>query len=239
MNILIVEDEVVIAEDIKGICAKILRGKVESIRCESTLANAQRSLAHQKVDLLILDLNLSGRDGFELLKHAVSYSFQTIVISANIDRALEAFEYGVLDFVPKPYNESRIQKALDRFQRPEEFGNNVLKYVTIRKPGGIRLIPILDIRFIKGADVYTELFLKAGKKALCDKTLLALSKILPNNFFRIHKSYIVDVNSINRINIRGGGKYEVELHSQEVLPVARSYFSALKIRMDAGRFNPQ
>ena len=53
---------------------------------------------------MLLDLNLHARDGFEILKQIVSKSFHTIIISANIDRAIEAFEYGVLDFIPKLYN---------------------------------------------------------------------------------------------------------------------------------------
>ncbi|MBK7227614.1 MAG: hypothetical protein IPH97_01775 [Ignavibacteriales bacterium] len=61
-------------------------------------------------------MNLNAKDGFELLKQVVSQSFHTIVISANINRAIEAFEYGVLDFIPKPYNIERLKAAFQRLQ---------------------------------------------------------------------------------------------------------------------------
>ncbi len=230
MRILVVEDEKPIAEDIKEICTRLLGRKIESIHCESTLGNAKAYLSERQIDLLILDLNLSGRDGFDILKEVVSHSFQTIVISANIDRALEAFEYGVLDFIPKPYNEARIKKALDRIESHDAFQSHGLKYLSVRKLGSIRLIPIKEVKFIKGADVYTELHLKSNEKELYDKTLHELARILPESFIRIHKSFIVDVGSIKTLKVCGGGKYEIVLQSEEVLPVGRSKFAGLKAR---------
>jgi two-component system response regulator LytT len=233
MKILIVEDEEPIAEDIRDICTKILRGKIESIRYELTLGNAMNYLSERQIDLLILDLNLSGRNGFDILRKVVSYSFQTIVISANIDRAIEAFEYGVIDFIPKPYNEERISKALDRFEDHTMFQNRGVKYLSIRKLGRIQPIAISDIRYIKGADVYAELYLQNGRTELYDKTLEELSKILPSNFFRIHRSFIVNLDSVKAMKVHGGGKHELELHSQEVLPVGRSRFYELKWLLDS------
>ena len=235
MRILIVEDEEPIAEDIKDICKKLLGNRIGSIRYEVTLGNALNYLSGKQIDLLILDLNLSGRNGFDILKEVVSYSFQTIVISANIDRALEAFEYGVMDFIAKPYNEDRIKKALDRLDNQKQFHNHNLKYLSVRRLGGIRLIAIRDIKFVKGADVYTELHLKNDGKELYDKTLDELSRILPDNFLRVHKSFIVDVNSIKSMKVHGGGRYEIELNSDEFLPVGRSRFYDLKRRLNGFR----
>jgi two-component system response regulator LytT len=228
MRILIVEDEQPIAEDLQELCAKLLGRGLETVHYELTLGNARQYLSQKRIDLLILDLNLSGRNGFDLLKEAVSCSFHTIVVSANIDRAIEAFEYGVIDFIPKPYSEERIAKALDRFDHSERFQNHRVKYLSVRKTGGIRLMAIADLMYIRGADVYTELVSKNGEKELYDKTLDDLSKILPGNFFRIHKSYIVDTNTVKSVKVQGGGKYAIELHSKEVLPVSRARYSDLK-----------
>jgi two-component system, LytTR family, response regulator LytT len=231
MRILIVEDEQPIAEDLEDLCRKLLGERLEVIHVESTLGNAHEYLAQKRIDLLFLDLNLSGRDGFDLLKEAVSYSFHTIVVSANIDRAIEAFEYGVIDFVPKPYSEERVAKALDRFDHSELSQNHGVKYLSVRKTGGIRLVAIAELLYVKGASVYTELVSKNGDKDLYDKTLDDLSRILPGNFFRIHKSYIVDINAVKSVMVRGSGKYAIELHSQEILPVSRTRFAGLKQKL--------
>ncbi len=232
MRVLIVEDEKLIADDLRDVCKRLLRGKAEVIRIELTYWNALEYLSRRQIDVMLLDLNLSGRDGFELLKHAVSHAFQTIVVSANVDRALEAFEYGVLDFIPKPYNEARIKKALDRLQKPLSETGPGVKFLSVRKHGTIQVIPVSEVVFIKGADVYAELHLRNGTRELHDKTLNELSRILPDDFVRIHKSYLVDVNSVQRFVIHGGGRYTLELHSQEVLPVARSKFLELKRRLN-------
>ncbi len=232
MRVLIVEDEKPIADDLRIVCRRLLREKAESIHIELTYANAMEYLSRRQIDVMLLDLNLSGRDGFELLRHAVSYAFQTIVVSANVDRALEAFEYGVLDFIPKPYNEARIKKALSRLQRSSLRPAPAVKYLSVRKHGTVFVVPVSEVTFIKGADVYAELHLRNGTKELHDKTLNELSRILPDHFFRVHKSYIVDINSVQRFVIHGGGRYTLELHSQEELPVARSKFGELKRRLD-------
>jgi two-component system response regulator LytT len=232
VRILIVEDESPVAEDLRETCARILGTTATSIRCEFTLGDALEYIAKHPVDVMFLDLNLSGRNGFDLLKTVVSYSFHTIVISANVDRALEAFEYGVVDFVPKPYNEQRIRKALDRLERVPERDSHKLKYLSVRQQSKLSLIAITEIEYIKGADVYSQLSLRNGTKELHDKSLNELSRILPSNFLRIHKSFIVDVGSIVGLKIRGGGKYAVELKSHSVLPVSRAKIVALKSRVN-------
>jgi two-component system response regulator LytT len=228
MRILIVEDDQPIAEDLQDLCGKFLAERLESVHYELTLGNARQYLSQKRIDLLILDLNLSGRNGFDLLKEAVSYSFHTIVVSANIDRAIEAFEYGVIDFIPKPYSEQRIAKALDRFDHADFFQEHRVKYLSVRKTGGIRLMAIADLLYVKGANVYSELVSKNGENELYDKTLDDLSRMLPGNFFRIHKSYIVNIDAVRNVSVQGGGKYAVHLHSRQVLPVSRARYADLK-----------
>lgn len=104
MRILIVEDKRPTAEDIKFLVEQILQKEIISIHIEVSLDSALIYLKEKPIDILLLDLNLNSKEGFEIIKQVVSQSFYTIVISANINRAIEVFEYGVLDFIPKPYN---------------------------------------------------------------------------------------------------------------------------------------
>ncbi len=113
MRILIVEDEPVTARYIKNLLEEIYHNKRYSISMQSNLLSSECFLLENQIDLLILDLNLNGENGFELLEQAVASSFHTIVVSGNIDKALLAFEYGVLDFIPKPFDVDRLQMALD------------------------------------------------------------------------------------------------------------------------------
>ena len=84
MRILIVEDERPTAEDIKLLVEQILKKEIISIHIETTLDSAMFYLKEKPIDVLLLDLNLNAKDGFDLLKLVVSQSFHTIVISANM-----------------------------------------------------------------------------------------------------------------------------------------------------------
>jgi two-component system, LytTR family, response regulator LytT len=228
MRILIVEDERPTAEDIQLLVKQILKNEITSIHIESTLDNALMYLTEKPVDVLLLDLNLNSKDGFQILKQAVSQSFHTIVISANINRAIEAFEYGVLDFIPKPYSLDRLKAAFKRLKSNHALDGHSIKYLSVKKGFEIRVIPIEEIRYFKSANIYVELHLKDEHVVVYDKPLKHLVPLLPSNYYRIHKSYIVNIESIETIQTHPGGKYRVVLKSGNCLPVSRQKIKLLK-----------
>lgn len=232
MRILIVEDERPTAEDIQCLVKEILNKKITSIQIETTLDNALAYLNEKTIDVLLLDLNLNSRDGFEILKQVVSKSFHTIVISANINRAVEAFEYGVLDFIPKPYNKERLEAAFKRQQSNHASDGRAIKYLSIKVGYEIQVIPLEEIRFFKAANIYVELHLKNKPVVLYDKPLNHLVPLLPSNYLRIHKSYIINTETIDKIQNFGGGKYRVVLKCGESLPVSRLKIKTLKEAMN-------
>jgi len=228
MRIVIVEDELLIAQRLQSMIREILGSRITHTAIETTLEAASDFLFSRPVDLLILDLNLHGKDGFELLKTAVSGSFHTIVVSANTDKALEAFEYGVLDFVGKPFTRERLQKALERYDRIENRNAFPTKYLSIRNREKLSLITIDDIDYIQGAGIYSEIHLHDGKTEIHDKTLGRLETILPSHFIRTHKSYIVNIQRIDHFRSLGASKYEVALKNGEILPVSRARYKDIK-----------
>ena len=228
MRILIVEDERPTAEDIQLLVKQILKNEITSIHIETTLDNALAYLNEKQIDVLLLDLNLNAKDGFQILKQVVSQSFHTIVISANINRAIEAFEYGVLDFIPKPYNTERLTAAFQRLKSSHAVDGHAIKYLSIKKGFEIRVVPIEEIRYFKSSNIYVELHLKDEHVLVYDKPLKHLVPLLPSNYYRIHKSYIVNIESIETIQTLGAGKYRVVLKSGDCLPVSRKKIDLLK-----------
>lgn len=228
MRILIVEDERPTAEDIKYLVEHILQKEITSIHIEVTLDSALIYLKEKPIDVLLLDLNLNSKDGFQLLKQVVSQSFHTIVISANINRAIEAFEYGVLDFIPKPYNIERLQAAFQRLKSSHALDGHSIKYLSVKKGFEIKVISLEEIKYFKSANIYTELYLKNDQTIIYDKSIKQLITLLPSNYYRIHKSFIVDRNNVESIQSLGGGKYRVILKSGECLPVSRHKINLLK-----------
>lgn len=231
MNILIIEDESRIARRLHRMTAEFFVDKPTQITVCDSLQKGLDQVAIQLPDLLLLDLNLNGDNGFEILEQIVAASFHTIIVSANIDKAITAFSYGVLDFVPKPFDQDRLFKALTRFVSPVLKPDEGIKYLAVKRSGQIRLISISEVIYIKGAGIYTELHLSNGQNELHDKSLEHLQQLLPDRFERIHKSYLVNFQQIEKIIINAGTRYGALLKTGEVLPVGRSKYKELKNKM--------
>ncbi|MBW1299001.1 LytR/AlgR family response regulator transcription factor [Aquimarina litoralis] len=230
MHILIVEDESRIAKRIERMTRDIFGDDLQSIKRINTLHEALKYIENNTLDLVLLDLNLNGESGFDLLTTAVSKSFHTVIISAYKDQAITAFEYGVIDFVPKPFNRDRLEQALHRAITQEKIRSNTIKFLAVKKRNKVQLIPIEDVLYIKGAGTYTELFLTDGKKELHDKSLEKLEQLLSFSFERIHKSYLMKMSEINEIIVESGSKYMAELKNGELIPIGRTKYKDIKAK---------
>jgi DNA-binding LytR/AlgR family response regulator len=228
MKILIVEDERPTAEDIAQLIRSIYRRGAVTIHIETTLENALYYVREKPIDVLLLDLNLNSKDGFEILRQAVAHSFHTIVLSANTSRAIEAFAYGVIDFIPKPYTLERVREAFARVTS-QRCLYSPLKYLSVKKGYDLKLVSLESIEYIKAVNVYSELHLSTGIVEMCDKALKNLEQLLPENFLRVHRSYIVKVEAVAKLRIRGGGKYAVVMQSGKTVPVSRAKINDVRL----------
>jgi len=230
MHVLIVEDEPVIARRIARLTRSILDDADLAIETAGHLDAAQAALDRDDIDLLFLDLNLHGADGFDLLKTSVAGAFHTIVISAYTDRAIEAFELGVLDFIGKPFGRERLAQALRRL-RTDARTDPSARYLAVRTNRRVTLIDVERVHYLQGAGSYSELVLRDGSTELHDKPLKRLVTLLPSDFVRIHRSYVVRMSAVAHFHTREGSRYAVELHDGTTLPVGRTRVDAVRDRL--------
>lgn len=230
MRILIIEDEARIAKRLGRMATNFFEQNSLIAICDS-VDKGLDYLENNAIDLLLLDLNLNGESGFDLLESVVSKSFHTIIVSAYTDRAIKAFEYGVLDFVAKPFDEIRLGQAFKRMANTIKTTDEPLKFLAVKKAGTIKLIDIDNLLYIKGAGIYSELYLKNGSRELHDKSLDTLTQLLPGTYERIHKSYLVSLTLAEKIVIQPGSKYSLLLKNGEILPIGRSKYKDLKEKM--------
>ena len=234
MHILIVEDEPMVARALLRMITSIFEGKNAKIHHIKTLFAAKKYTETEEIDLLFLDLNLDGEDGFTLLADLVSRPFQTIIVSANTHRAIKAYDFGVIDFVAKPFVEERLRQAVNRISLLTETANSgtgSAELLGVRHGGSTRLVAVNDLAYAKGADNYSELQLTSGETLLHEKSLQQLMCILPKSFQRTHKSYVTNMNLIRGLKSHPGSKYELELKSGLILPIGRIYLSDLRSRL--------
>ncbi|MEO0425398.1 MAG: LytTR family DNA-binding domain-containing protein [Pseudomonadota bacterium] len=227
MRVLIVEDEPLVARRLVRMLGALLGANSHIDQCDA-LGDAMQALQTSRYDALFLDLNLSGQDGFRLLTEALVGAHQTVVVSANTDRAMEAFELGVLDFVPKPFDESRLRITVDRLLQREPRGGPGTMTLAVRVGRRTQTIPVERICAIHGAGNYSELELESGRKLLHDKSLDQLAALLPDRFQRIHRSHIANMDMVVRLRTIEGSRYRVELSNESELPVSRQRIRDLR-----------
>ena len=222
MHVLVVEDETLIARRIERMVRDILGDRLQSIQCVPDMQSALTQLESGDITLMLLDLNLSGRDGFGILRRALAESFHTIVISANTDRAIEAFELGVLDFVPKPFTVERLAKALGRIDvRCTE--DRRTRFLAVSLAGKVDLLPIESVIAIHGDDDYSSIETVEGRRHLHKKTLTSLEALLPPQFERVHRSHIVNMMHAQRLVPQNAAGRAIQLTNGTVVPIGRSY----------------
>jgi DNA-binding LytR/AlgR family response regulator len=222
VKIAIVEDEAIVARRLERM-VRAISGSSD-VAIASTFESALVLIRSRPIDLLFLDLNLNGRDGFELLEEAAAAPFQTVVVSAHHEQALRAFEYGVIDFIAKPWSEERLRLAFERTttREPQRRATTIV----VRKGRELRSVAANDIVFIQGADDYSELHLADRSVHLHEKTLNALEALLPQNFLRVHRSYIANLS-----RVRGMRASSLVMKDDTLVPVGRVYRDAVRAKL--------
>ena len=182
--------------------------------------------------------------GFEMLE--VLEERPEIIFTTAYDQfAIKAFELNATDYLLKPFPKERLREAVKKViektgtmktynkpadqllaKRPESATS--LNRVVVRKGNAINLIPVDQIKYVEAQDDYVMIYHTAGK-ALKQQTMKFYEDNLPvKDFVRIHRSYIVKVSDINRIEPYGKDNHIAILKSGEKLPVSRSGYKHLK-----------
>lgn len=232
MVIVIVEDEPLIQQRIQRLTSEILVKQNPKIICFDDIDDAESFLSENTIDVLLLDLNLMGRDGFTLLKNKLAAAFHTIIISAYADKAIEAFEYGVLDFIAKPFSKERLIQAFERLLQNRRSEYQSCKYLSVKKAGEVQLISLEDIDYIQADGHYTWLNLTStiggSKKILHSKNIEKINQLLPESFIRVHRSYLVNMRKVKSLKLQEGSKYTLLLNSGDEVPVGRTKYEQVK-----------
>lgn len=228
MKILIVEDDKDCLQLLQTHIMSKLNKNSDSLHSVEDLPSAQIYLIENQIDLMFLDLNLHGENGFELLKSSASQSYHTIVVSADKDKAYTAFQYGVLDFIAKPFNKTRVFDALDQYLRGNAKAKMHLKYIGVHKKAHTELLDISQIHCINAQTKTSQIFTNDNEAHTSKKSISNLEKILPKNFIRIHKSWIINMNCVKSLRSEPGSKYSIILMNGACAPVSRKKYAELK-----------
>jgi DNA-binding LytR/AlgR family response regulator len=233
MRILIIEDEPLVRQRLQRLCAE-LAGPRARFDAVADLEAAGDRLQRNVYDGLLLDLNLGGEDGFELLRHAVAGRYQCVVVSAHRDRALQAFEHGVLDFVPKPFSRERLGQALERLLGTGGTRSGRARYLGIWRAQGTATVELSEVMWITADGDYSQVRMRDGRSELHDKSLAALASVLPADFVRCHRSHLVNLRHVRTLHAGSGSRYWLVLSDGSELAVGRAHVVALRDALGLG-----
>lgn len=218
LKCLIVDDEAVA---VKGIAYYI--GKLDFLEVAGTCSSAIEAgelLKKQETDLLFLDINMPYLSGLEFLE-SLDAAPLTILTTAYSEYALEGFRLNVVDYLLKPIAFNRFFQAVSKAQEifrsqllMQEKEENTRPYMYVRQNDSFVKIAWEEILYIEGMQNYLKLYFK-DKALIIHQTMTSLEEMLPKKFFfRIHRSFLVNIAHIDSI---AGGR--VLIHGQE-LPIA-------------------
>jgi len=182
----------------------------------SNAIDANRIIKNHKIDLILLDIEMPFINGFDLLE-SLDQEIQVIIISGNSHNALKAFDYGVRDFLLKPLNIDRfdnaIRKVLTNNKRNEIEEDK--EFLMVRSHLKNKKVSLKEIKWVEAFGDYVKI-ITDKEKVIALSTMKSISDKLPNDrFLRIHRSYIVNLNKIEKF---GSTSVEIDEHQ---IPMSR------------------
>lgn len=202
-----------------------------------------KAIQQHQPDLIFLDIQMPKINGFEMLE-LIDQPPSVIFTTAFDEFAMKAFDASAVDYLLKPFGKDRFDKALQKWlqqtksdipQRAvEQLLNNSQKQpedqqrVVVKNGSNIRIIPVTDIYYFEAYDDYVKIFTKDGY-TLKKKTMSHFEQVLdPSQFVRVHRSFIVQIPQITRIEPYEKDGHIALLKNGAKIPLSRSGYSRLK-----------
>ncbi|MGC2400865.1 MAG: LytTR family DNA-binding domain-containing protein [Acidobacteriaceae bacterium] len=198
---------------------------------------AQSEIRRTRPDLLFLDVQMPECDGFDVLE-SLGLDAPTVVVfvTAYDQYALRAFEAGALDYLLKPFDNSRFARAVERAKQTIARQKDELPkpaFVVIKSAGQVNFVRLADIDWIEAADYYAGLH-TGGKTHLLRRSISDLERGLDHEMFcRIHRSTIVNLHRVRGLKLNEDGEYSVMLEDGTALRLSRRYRKQLQARLSA------
>jgi two-component system LytT family response regulator len=224
LNALLVDDEMNNLNSLQF----MLENDCEGIDVKGKAINAKEArewLKTNTANVIFLDINMPGEDGFQFLNSLPNTDFKVVFVTAYNEFALQAIKASAVDYILKPINIEELQKAVEKVkqitanpiaaQQNLQLLNHLLQTVQKKLPpqkialpqlGGINFIEISDIVSLQADSNYTIIHMKDMQKLVITKSLKDFEELLDETqFVRIHKSYMVNLKQIVEYSTSDGG----------------------------------
>ncbi|MDI1353861.1 MAG: response regulator [bacterium] len=206
-----------------------------------------KAIQQHQPDLIFLDIQMPKINGFEMLE--LLDELPSVIFATAFDEyAIKAFEANAVDYLLKPFSKERFDLALHKWQNksmtatdPEKSIAELLQTsekqpeerhrIVVRNNAEISIIPVQNIHYIEAYDDYLKIFTK-DSYFLKKKTMSYYEQVLdPSLFFRTHRSFIINLNELTRIEPLEKNTYIALLRSGKKIPLSRTGYQKLKEKL--------
>jgi len=235
MRAIIIDDEKHCREGL----AILLSRHCPEVQVLDHCANAKaaiKAIAQLEPDIIFLDIEMPGMNGFEMLEYCGGYDFEIIFTTAYNEYAIKAIRHSALDYLLKPVNKAELVQAVQRAGSNKKTTASTritallnaldikknAERITLSTVEGLLFVDTREIMYCESENNYTRFHLADNKVIVVSKTLKKVEELLSGNadFFRIHQSYLVNLNYVQRY-IKGDGG-ELVMKNGDNLLVSRS-----------------
>lgn len=209
LTAIIVDDELHGRENLKKIIETYCR-EIEILACADSVVNAKELVSIHNPDVVFLDINMPVLDGFDFLDEYDDRNFMVVFVSAHEEFGINAVKAAAADYLLKPVNIKELKQTVKKLLAIK---NKEIKIETVYETDklvlpashGFDVLVFDDIIRLEAEGCYTKVVIKDGKNKIVSRTLKDFEDTVPKeNFFRIHKSHLINLKYIKEYSNIGG-----------------------------------
>ncbi len=210
---IIIDDETNARDFLEKLLIRYFPDKFVICAKSSSVDEGYLAIEEHSPELVFLDIQMPEKNGFELLKQLQPIKFEVVFTTAFSEYAIKAIKHSAFDYLLKPINYIDLLSTVKRFDKQQDYLqkekrielllNNIntsasdFKKLTIPTESGFTLVNKSNILYVQADDNYSLIYLVGGGRITASKTLKSIEELITSsNFFRVHKSYLVNLNYI-------------------------------------------
>lgn len=235
MKAVIIDDEQRAVKILGMVVTEYCQG-VEVAGMANTISDGIEEIKQKKPDLIFLDIEMPDGSGFDVLTAFPQRDFDVVFVTAYNHYALKAIKYSAADYILKPVDIEEVKNAIEKIIRRKETKDSVLpdlnelllniragavRKIAVPSSDGSEFVAVDDIMYMEADRSYCNIVLADDRKMMVSKSLSNIEELLPRDiFFRIHKSFLINLNYMKK-HYRTDGGY-VEMTDGKKLSIARN-----------------
>ena len=254
LRVLIADDERLARQRLEDLLAH--ESNVEIVGRTDNGLTTIAAIRELEPDLVFLDIQMPGKTGLEVVREIGANEMPPVIFTTAYDHAVAAFDLAAIDYLIKPFDDERFEKAFRRARKMIELNqvaklseelrallgagagqsgavdkSQYLERIAVEMRGQVRVVPVKQIDYMIASGPYAELYVGDKRYLIRERMQTLEERLDPSRFFRIHRSAIVRVDLIETLIRNPGGDYAVQLKGGVKLKVSRSRFEKLEQQM--------